>query len=185
MSKDHKVPFDYLRKSGARSSRRDYVETDYVNGVKDADGREVIRPMTKEEREWLSQYYREAENVSFNKTDEIKTEQRKLRKLIKEHRDFKEENGTEHPKVLTQRSKLKTLREESNSFFLDPKEHKELYKQDNDRANDLFNVAKQTGALVNFDISEYDKFTSEAIECTDGEMAGLNQMFKVKKVRKK
>lgn len=184
MSKKHNAPFDYLRKSGARATRRDFVEADYINGVKDENGLQVIRPMTKEEVEWLSQYYREAENVSFNKTDEIKSEQHKLRKLIKEHRNYKENYGEEHPKVVAQRAKLRTLREEANSFFTDPKQHKELYKQDNDRANDLFNVAKQTGALVNFDVMDYDKFTSEAIECSDGEMAGLNQMFKVKKGKK-
>jgi hypothetical protein len=184
-TKKHKNKFDPLRKSGTLKTRQDFIETDYVNGVRDEDGRMVIRPMTKEETEWLSQYYQEAENVNFLKTEEIKAEHEKLRKLIRKHRPYKEINREEHPKVVQQREKLKFLREESNSLFVDEKSRKELYKQDNDRRNDVFNVAKQTGALVNFDLPEYDKFTSEAIDCADGEIAGLNQMFKVKTIRKK
>lgn len=185
MTKKHKNKFDPLRKNGTLMTRRDFVETDYVNGVKDSDGRVVMRPLTKEEKEWLSQYYQEAENVNFNKTEEIKDEHEKLRKAIKKYRPYKEMYGEEHPKVVNQRTKLKSLREESNSFFVEDSQRRELFKQDNDRRNDIFNVAKQTGTLVNLDISEYDRFTSDAIDCVDGEIAGLNQMFKVKKVRKK
>jgi hypothetical protein len=185
MTKKHKNKFDPLKKNGTLKTRRDFIETDYINGVKDSEGRMVMRPLTKEEVEWLSQYYQEAENVNFNKTDEIKDEHEKLRKLIKTHRSYKEVYNEEHPKVVAQRDKLKSLREESNSFFVDDKQRRELFKQDNDRRNDVFNVAKQTGALVNLDITEYDRFTSDAIDCVDGEIAGLNQMFKVKKVRKK
>jgi hypothetical protein len=184
-TKKHKNKFDPLRKNGTLKTRQDFIETDYVNGVKDETGRMVIRPLTKEETEWLSQYYQEAENVNFLKTEEIKAEHEKLRKLIRKYRPYKEIYGEEHPKVLQQREKLRFLREESNSLFVDEKSRKELYKQDNDRRNDVFNVAKQTGALVNFDLPEYDKFTSEAIDCADGEIAGLNQMFKIKTIRRK
>lgn len=185
MTKKHKNKFDPLRKNGTLKTRKDFIETDYVNGVRDEDGKMVIRPLTKEEKEWLSQYYQEAENVNFNKTEEIKVEHEKLRKLIRKYRPYKELNKQEHPKVINQRAKLRALREESNSFFVDDKQRKELFKQDNDRRSDIFNVAKQTGALVNLDINEYDRFTSDAIDCVDGEIAGLNQMFKVKKVRKR
>jgi hypothetical protein len=184
-AKKHKQKFDPLRKSGTLKTRQDFIETDYIHGVKGEDGKMAIRPMTKEEIEWLSQYYQEAENVNFVKTEEIKVEHEKLRKLIRKFRPYKDIYGEEHPKVKSQREKLRFLREESNTLFVDDKMRKELYKQDNDRRNDVFNVSKQTGTLINFDIPEYDRFTSEALDSTDGEIVGLNQMFKVKTVRRK
>ena len=105
--------------------------------------------------------------------------------MLRDFKDYKKIYGEEHPKITRQREKLAAPREESNTLITDPKQHRELYKQDNDRANDLYNVAKRTGVLVNLDLTEYDRFTSDAIECVDGKTAGLNQMFKTKKVKKK
>ena len=185
MSKKYSKDFDSLQKGGTLKTRKDFIETEYVNGVRDENGNLVIRPLAREEREWLAQYYREAENINFNKTDEIKKEHEKLRKLIRKHRPYKDEVGEEHPKVVAQRQKLEFLREESNTLFVNEKQRKELYRQDNDRRADIFNLAKQSGNLVNFDLNEYDRFTSEAMEIADAEIVGLAQMFHIKRARGK
>ena len=183
--KTYNKAFDSLQKGGTLKTRQDFVETDYVNGVRDASGKLVMRPLTLEEREFLAQYYKEAENVNFNKTEELKTEQKKLRSLIQKHKSYKEIYDEEHPKVVAQRAKVKFLREESNSLFIEDEQRRELFKQDNGRRSDIFNLAKHTGNLVNFDLNEYDRFTSEAMDSADAEIVGLAQMFQLKKERRK
>jgi hypothetical protein len=44
---------------------------------------------------------------------------------------------------------------------LTPKERSEVNAQDYDRKNDLFFIARKNGALVNYDLMEYDKFVTE------------------------
>lgn len=39
--------------------RQDYMDTGYVNGVKDEDGKTVIRALNDEEKKFLAQFYRE------------------------------------------------------------------------------------------------------------------------------
>lgn len=39
--------------------RRYYIDTEYINGVKDENGQRVIRPLTEEEKDWLNKFYGE------------------------------------------------------------------------------------------------------------------------------
>lgn len=75
-----------------------------------------MRPLTEEEKEWLSRF-----NATF------------------EHGDFNED-----------------------FMELTPEQRSEINAQDYDRRNDLFFIAKKNGALIHYDIPEYDKFVSEA-----------------------
>ena len=47
--------------------RQEYMDVDYVNGVKNAKGELVIRPMTDEEKDWLDAFYKEDLHASISK----------------------------------------------------------------------------------------------------------------------
>lgn len=134
-----------------------------MNGVVDSKGNEVMRPLTKDERAWLAQYYQETEHVDFKKNRELTREQKKLRKLYTEHLQYKKDNKDDHPEVQAQRAKVEVLRSECNSFYVDEKSRRELYTRDNQRRNDVYNVMKITGQLDYFDSKEFDAFTSEGV----------------------
>jgi hypothetical protein len=69
---------------------------------------------------------------------------------------------------------------------LTPEQRSEVNAQDYDRKNDLFFIARKNGALVNYDIGEYDKFIAEAEKDISMEDLKLNYLTeKPKKVRRK
>lgn len=47
--------------------RRSYIEADYIDGVRNSSGEEVIRPLTDQEKEWLNKFYKETIVTSFKK----------------------------------------------------------------------------------------------------------------------
>lgn len=68
---------------------------------------------------------------------------------------------------------------------LSDKERSEIEAQDYDRKTDLFFIARKNGALINYDVQEYDKFVSEAEKDISAEDLKLNYLDKKpKKVRR-
>jgi len=56
-----------LRKELNTKVRRPYIEADYVNGVYNENGEQVIRPLTEEETAWLNKFYKEVIVTNFKK----------------------------------------------------------------------------------------------------------------------
>lgn len=75
----------------------------------------------------------------------------------------------------------------SEDFFeLSEDEKHEIYTQDNIRRRDLYFVAKSSGNLIQYDLHEYDKLTSEAETGISLEDLKLNYLEeKPKKVRRR
>jgi hypothetical protein len=154
-----------LNKNIASNHRRDFIETEYVNGVRDPEtGEKVIRPLNKEEKDWLAKFYQESEHTNFVKTDELDTAEKLLKNLRKEHKQYKKDFEVEHPAVLRQLAKVEYLREEAGSLFPEEGAHTEIRRQDYVRKMDIYNISKSNGMLVSLDVEEYDKFTSEKME---------------------
>jgi hypothetical protein len=65
-SKRSKSRWPNLDKSLNIKARRDYIEAYYVNGVKDQNGKEVMRALTDEEKDWLNQFYKEEINANLS-----------------------------------------------------------------------------------------------------------------------
>lgn len=59
-------------------ARYDYIEADYIDGVYDDSGNELIRPLTGEEKNWLDRYYSETIVTDFYTTPELKELKKKL-----------------------------------------------------------------------------------------------------------
>jgi hypothetical protein len=71
-------------------------------------------------------------------------------------------------------------------FNLTEDEKSEINAQDYSRKNDLYFVAKKSGALIHYDLMEYDRFESEAEKDINHEDLKLNHLEgKVGKISKK
>lgn len=106
--------------------RQDYMEAvNYVDGVYDAKGNQVMPPLNENEREWLHKFEEEVVSTKFKK------------------------DGSDH--------------------YQTDEERKQIYAENNARNRCLYNKSKRVGKLIKFDITEYDKFVSEALKDIDPE----------------
>lgn len=165
--KSRKQQYDYLNKQGTVKTRREFIEADYADGIFDSHGREVMRPLTPEEREWLSQFYAETEHCNFSKTQEIEAQEQAYKELCRELRQNKKSMSSGEVLELRQKidasyKELVHLRSETNTFYPENDDRRELFTRDNDRRNDVFNRAKATNQLISYDLPEFDMFTSKA-----------------------
>ena len=190
-----KRKYNPLNKYGAPATRKDFIETDYVNGVVNDRGEQVIRPLNKEEVEWLSQFYLETEHENFAKTSELEVVQEEYDSYCFQIRHAKK-NGLKTEEVLDLKvladkayKELVQLRSETGTFYSDDKERREIYKKGRQRRDDIFNVAKASGKLVSYDVTEFDKFTTKAEKSVNAEHLILDYLTrkpaKKKVVRKK
>ena len=189
-----KPKYNPLNKNGAPATRRDFIEADYVNGVVNDRGEQVMRPLVASEIEWLAQFYSETEHDNFAKTEESEKAQENLTLLNREIRHAKK-NGLSTEEVLELKveaerveKELVQLRAETNTFYPEDKDRKEIYKKNNDRKNDIFNVAKASGKLISYDLPEFDRFSSRAEKDINAEHLVLDYLTRSpakKKVPKK
>lgn len=169
-----KRKYDYLNKNGTYRTRKDFIETSYINGVKNENGEEVIRPLTKEERDFLSQFYAETEHGNFKNTAELKRQTKKLKSLKRSYKLKAKSEDTQAMErifkdIEAQEKIVLQLREETNCFYVDDEARKDIYDRDNSRRRDIFNTSKVTNNLVYYDLNEYDKFTTETVQDIDPE----------------
>lgn len=146
-------------------SRKEYIETDYIDGVYNSEGKQVIRAMTPDEKQWLDQFYKEYTIASLPTNVIIKKKLKDIKKIKKQLRTCEpieiEEIEEQYIKLINE---FEVLREKAGAMFPSYEDHLNIFNSNNARNRCLFNKAKTTGNLVNLDISEYDQFTSKAIE---------------------
>jgi hypothetical protein len=51
--------YRYLQREKNLKSRRYFIDTDYIDGVYNEEGKQVIRGLSQEEKAWLNQFYKE------------------------------------------------------------------------------------------------------------------------------
>ena len=181
-NQERRKPYDFLDKKGTTATRQDYIETAYVNGVKNDKGEVVIRPMSPEEKEWLSQFIAETEHGNLNKTSQIKAEVKNLKVLRSKERAAKLAGNVPEMESLfkaieKQLQLVENLRESCNNFYTSEEDVKEIYTRDNERRRDVYNNAKINEKLVLYDLNEYDKFSTEALHSVDPENLILDELI--------
>jgi hypothetical protein len=82
-------------------ARQDYMDVDYVNGVYDDKGREVMRKMTDQEKDWLAQFYKEWLNADRSDS--------KLYSSDEEWKDIYGENNARNRCILNKAKKMGKL----------------------------------------------------------------------------
>ena len=68
-----------LERKYALKSRQDSIETEYVDGVCDSDGNQVIRALNEEEKDWLNQFYKETVSANLKNAVFYTTKEEKRR----------------------------------------------------------------------------------------------------------
>lgn len=162
-------------------TRQDFIEADYVNGVYNKDGSEAMRPLTEKETEWLSQFYAETEHGNFKKTIEIEEQDAVYKELCKHMKQNQKKMSSGQVLELREKieeayNKLVHLRSETNTFYPEDADRKEIWNKGNRRKEDVFNRAKVSNNLISFDIPEFDDFTTRAEKDINPEHLVLDYM---------
>lgn len=172
MAKRRKGKYPNLDISQNTKSRTDYIETDYINGVKDRNGKEVIRPLNDEEKAWLDQYYGEHvanSDRSLNPTEEIMQYMKQKSKLKKEiaeiRRDLKVKTNSQieykKSKIVEIEKALDFLRTEAGVFNPTCDDQRKLYNVNNSRNFCVYNNRKARGMLLDLTTETYDSFIAD------------------------
>lgn len=161
-----------------------------MKGVRNGDGELVIRPMTDDEKQWLSQFIAETEHGNVNRTEEIKTELRVRSKLVSERFAAKRKGNIDEilrleGEISTVTLKIEQLRENCNNFYTKESDIQEIYGRDYERRSDVYNTAKISDNLVLYDITEYDKFSTEAVGGIDPENVIMEHLHYVPQKKRK
>lgn len=93
--KKHKKKFQFINGKGTRLHRKEFIETGYTSGVLNEFGDQVIRPMTKDEIEWLDKFYKEFVHSTFTTDEESIKLFKKAKTLTKKKENviFYKKNG--------------------------------------------------------------------------------------------
>jgi len=123
--------FRYLQREKNLKSRRYFIDTDYIDGVFNEEGKQVIRGLNEEEKAWLNQFYKE--DVCASRKDAI-------------------------------------LHDPTDDQVWKP-----IYKANNDRNIDLYNIKQRTGKLSTVSTDKFDFFSKEDVETNAIRFSYLNE----------
>ena len=142
------------------------MEADYVNGVRDADGNQVIRPLTDEEKDFLAKFYKEEVHNRLDLTEEIKEEKKILQRIKFAHRDYSKKNKIKHPEIAAQEQKIEDLLKRQGNWNYKTEDQKRINKNNNDRNSCIYNKAKASNTLYSslFDVKMEDYYVSEGLD---------------------
>lgn len=205
-NKRAKTKFPALNKGVNLSSRKDYIEAEYINGTFDNDGKKVIRELTEDEKAWLNKWYEEAVITNFYHDKDLKllNKMKKsiiedetvedLKKEVKNLQQNKKKNAqkikqlkeiihlTKKQNEETYSDKLSEIEEELEELrkekllYPDKEDHKQFYNENNARNNCIFNKSRISGKLVDFDILNYDEITWNKLQSIDIEDVIINDI---------
>lgn len=122
MARRNKEKYPALKQQFNLRNRKDYIEgSEYINGVYDEEGRQVIRALNDEEKRFLNNFYEETIITNFSYTPELKEIANQIRKI---------KNCSKIQKIEKIEKKFKKLNEKSKASLAKLKEEiKELNDQ--------------------------------------------------------
>jgi len=145
--------------------RQEFLETEYINGVIDNNGKLVIRRLTDEEKEWLNLFYKETLNTSFEELNSLYPVPgiSKLSKdNIKEIRGlFLNKNKSINKDLLNTMSFVKELARRFKvpaDTIINIVKRKELYDANNALNNDLIKNGLRTTCEYNYNDDSGDDY---------------------------
>lgn len=167
-----KEKYPALKKRYNLKMRQDYIEPDYVNGVIDKDGNQVIRALNAEEKRFLNSFYEEVIGANFMHDKELKALHRKI-KSIKDIENPTDDNVAELSKLQSEYFGI------ANDVLLYPKheDQKKLYGENNSRNRCIYNRTKSIGILDELNDGTYDEFHKNAYNTPgSGELLMINKI---------
>jgi len=131
------------------------MDSDYQDGVFDAEGNMVIRAMTEAEKAILSQFYKEYHHATFKTSDESKALFRRINSMLSENQEFFEENGfypVEVENLIEDFDKITKKLGNMHGFW----QQKDINSDDYKRGFDVENKAKREYTAVSYeDLQEF------------------------------
>jgi hypothetical protein len=186
------------------NSRRDYIELDYIDGVKDSDGNMVIRPLNEEEKQFFNDFYEETIVTNFLHDDELrrlnkikngiiecnqvknlkaqiktldnKKDSYKINKLKHTIKLIKKQNEEKFEDEMEYLNQQIQDRREEVLLYPDPEDHKEFYTQNNARNRCLYNKIKNMGMLDHLDPKKYERYLMGCFNNIDFEDVLINEL---------
>ena len=150
--------------------RQDYIEPDYVNGVVNANGEMVIRPLNKEEKRFLNSYYEEVIGANFNHDPELK----QLNKDIKKLKDIETPTKEDEVELMSLQMEYFAKADEV-LLYPDHEDQKKLYGENNARNRCVYNRTKAMHILDELNDATYDNIHKTVHNSADsGEMLMIN-----------
>lgn len=176
-------------------SRKEYIEADYINGVYDSKGNQIIRPLTEEELKFLNQFYEETVVTNFTHNSDIKRLLRNKKKIVEDDQviALKREIETLSADKATNKKRIKELKEiikllkkqneetyahklrpiekelkstrKEKLLYPDKEDHKTFYNDNNARNSCIYNKANITKSLMNITEENQDLFYYK--DCND------------------
>lgn len=206
MSKRKKTKFPALNKGMNTLARKDFIEVDYINGVYDKNGREVIRPMTEAEKKWLNDFYEETVVTNFLRHPELRRlseEKKKLieckyvKKMQEQIKNLKKCEPIQEETIKELKQTIKLTKEQNKEInyrklrkiekemqkvrdmvllYSNTEDHKQFYNENNRRNTCIYNTCKKRGILIDLDIDAVDSLTATHLQCIDYEDYMINEI---------
>jgi hypothetical protein len=153
--KKYRKEFAHISKQGSRTKRREFIDTDYVDGVLDQDGNVAIRPLSAAENKFLSSFYKEFVHATFKTSEESKLLFRRINSLLSKHEEFFEENGfypVEVENLIADFDVITKKLGNLHNFW----QQKDINSDDYKRGHDIENVVKREHRYMSYeDMQEY------------------------------
>lgn len=132
--------------------RQDYIEPEYINGVYNSKGEQVIRPLNNKEKQFLNKFYEEVVCANF-------THSPRLKQLSKEIRHIKkiETPSEEELEKLMELQMEYFMAADDSLLYSDEDNQRRLYGENNARNRCLYNRSKSIGMLDELNDSTYDE----------------------------
>lgn len=152
-----KRKFRFSQRGGSSAKRKEFIDTEYIRGVKNEEGEMVIRPLNAKETEFLDKFYKEQYHAKFNTDEESREMFFKINRMLNKHKNFFEENGfypVEVENAITDfDKKSKSLGNLIYRFW----DQKEINSDDYKRLWDVHNKANREYKLDKLEDSEYNE----------------------------
>lgn len=198
-NKRSKSKYPALAKHLNLKSRQESIEPQYINGVFDKDGKEVIRRLTEDEKAWLNQFYEETVITNFLHDPELRKLAEKKKsivyddivmslkeelKVLREDPEVNKKRINEIRKIikLTKKQNLEIYQEEIEKIeikmqevrekrllFPNKEDHKKFYGDNNARNNCVYTKLNSMNRLVFDTPGEYEDFLNQTYALEDFE----------------
>lgn len=161
--------------------RQEYMEVDYVDGVRNKDGELVIRALNDEERDFLNKFNEEVVGANFIHDSQLRGIYEK-QKVFRNKDELTEDDEREIIRLQLEYC----ARADEALLYPNHEDQKKLYGENNARNRCLINRSKATGSLSELNDSTYDEFHENVYNITDAaDMLLINKIEKKEKKRRK
>lgn len=136
-----RTKYNHSHKGGTYSTKRDYIEADYVKGLYDKEGNEIMRPLNKEEAAFLDNFYKETVHAKLNNSDlsrELMVRIKKLRREVAE----------DHPELIETIKQYELEKKRLGNTYYTLDDTKRIYSENYSRNNCAFNILSKTENML-------------------------------------